>query len=165
MGLQSKMVVYAAIGGLLAMMGGFVYYASLDNPFLEQVEIELDNVEVIDVNNIENKAKLEVTFMVKNPSEKTFTVPLIAYELFANGQSIGSGQYSTEDIAMPGRAAFYPNVEIPLKSNFYLSMSNTSPDLYNSVINGGVEYTANGVITVETAWSLIEKEFPSTDNE
>ena len=79
--LQGKMVLYAAIGGLLVIMGAIVYYASLDNPELEQVEIKLSNVELIDVNSIENQAKLEITFLVKNPSDKTFTVAIISYEL------------------------------------------------------------------------------------
>ena len=108
------MIVYAAIAGLFGMMGIIVWYASLDNTELEQVEIKLLNVEVKDVNKIENSAKLEVTFLVKNPSEKTFTVPIIGYQLYADGQLLGSGQYSTEDIAMPGRAVFYSGVEIPL---------------------------------------------------
>ena len=88
------MIVYAAIAGLLAMMGGIVYYASLDNPELERIEIELSNVEILDVNNIENRAKLQTTFLVKNPSEKTFTVAIIAYELFADGKSIGTASDS-----------------------------------------------------------------------
>ena len=50
------------------MMGGIVFYASLDNPELEKVEIELMEVKVLDVNKIENSAKLEVTFLVSNPS-------------------------------------------------------------------------------------------------
>ena len=99
------------------MMGGFVYYASLDNPELEKVEISLHEVKVIDVNTIENKAKIEVAFLVKNPGEKTFTVPIITYKLYSGDMVVGSGQYSTEDIAMPGRAAFYPDSEIPLTSH------------------------------------------------
>ena len=35
MALQSKMTVYAAIAGVLGLMGGIVYYASLDNAELE----------------------------------------------------------------------------------------------------------------------------------
>jgi len=84
------MIVYAAIAGLFGMMGIIVWYASLDNPELEQVEIKLLNVEVKDVNKIENSAKLEITFLVKNPSEKTFTVPIIGYQLYADGQLLGS---------------------------------------------------------------------------
>ena len=160
MGLQSRATVFAAIGGLLAMMGGIVFYASLDNPELEKVEIELQGVKVIDVNKIENSAKLEVTFLVANPSEKTFTVPVISYDLYANGESIGSGVYSTEDVSMPGRAAFYAGVEIPLKNFFKLTKSTVNDEIYDAIVNGeSIDYTANGMITVETSWSLIEKDF------
>ncbi len=77
--LQSRMIVFIAIGGLLAMMGSMVYYASLDQPKLETAEIKLSNVELMDVNSVEKSVKLETTFLVKNPSEKTFTVPVISY--------------------------------------------------------------------------------------
>ena len=157
------MILFAAIGGLFALMGYFVYFASLDNPQLEQIEIELVGVEVIQVNSIENRAELETTFLVKNPSEKTFTVPLITFELFVDGKSIGKGQYSTEDIAMPGRAAFYPGSEIPLKTKFYLVLSDSIVQEYQDIINGGeMRFSVEGEITAQTAWSLIEKEFQSS---
>jgi LEA14-like dessication related protein len=157
------MILFAAIGGLFALMGYFVYYASLDNPQLEQIEIELVGVEVNQVNSIENRAELETTFLVKNPSEKTFTVPLITFELFVDGKSIGKGQYSTEDIAMPGRAAFYPGSEIPLKTKFYLVLSDSIVQEYQDIINGGeMRFSVEGEITAQTAWSLIEKEFQSS---
>ncbi len=157
------MILFAAIGGLFAIMGYFVYFASLDNPHLEQIEIELVGVEVIQVNSIENRAELETTFLVKNPSEKTFTVPLITFELFVDGKSIGNGQYSTEDIAMPGRAAFYPGSEIPLKTKFYLVLSESIVQEYQDIINEGeMRFSVEGEITAETAWSLIEKEFQSS---
>jgi hypothetical protein len=157
------MIVYTAIAGLFGMMGIIVWYASLDNPELEQVEIELLNVEVKDVNKIENYVKLEVTFLVKNPSEKTFTVPIIGYQLYADGQLLGSGQYSTEDISMPGRAVFYSGAEIPLKNTFIVNESDINSEIYQAVLNGNVSsFTAEGVITTETSWSLIEKEFKSS---
>ena len=157
------MILFAAIGGLFALMGYFVYYASLDNPHLEQIEIELVGVELIQVNSIENRAELETTFLVKNPSEKTFTVPLITFELFVDGKSIGKGQYSTEDIAMPGRAAFYPGSEIPLKTKFYLVLSDSIVQEYQDIINGGeMRFSVEGEITAQSAWSLIEKEFQSS---
>ena len=107
MALQSKLLLYAAIAGLLGMLGAIILYASQeDNPDLEQVEVNLTDVEVISVNKVANSAKLTVTFLVKNPSEKTFTIPLITYQLYADGELLGSGQYSTADIAMPGRAIF-----------------------------------------------------------
>lgn len=156
------MILYVAIAGLLAIMGGIVFYASLDNPELEQVEIKLSNVELLDVNSIENQARLEITFLVKNPSEKTFTVALISYQLYANDKLIGTGQYSTEDVSMPGRAAFYPGSEIPLKNIFKLVLSDSNSQEYLSITNGEtVKYSVKGTITSESAWSLVEKEFHS----
>jgi LEA14-like dessication related protein len=161
--LQSKLVVYAAIAAMLALMGGIFWYASLDNPELEQVEIDLTDVEVINVNKVENTAKLTVTFLVKNPSEKTFTVSLISYQLYADGEMLGSGQYSTADIAMPGRAIFSTGAEIPLKNTFELNKSEVSNEIYQAVIDDAVSsFRAEGVITTESAWSAVEKKFDSS---
>lgn len=160
MALQSKMTVYAAIAGVLGLMGGIVYYASLDNASLEQAEIELVNVELRDVNSLKNQAKFDVTFLVTNPSEKTFTVSQIGYQLYGDGELLGSGQYSTADIALPGRAIFYSGASVPLKSTFVLSMSEENSDVYNSMINKGItDYMAEGSLTTETSWSVIESEF------
>lgn len=163
MALQSKMVVYAAIASMLALMGGIIWYASLDNPQLEQVEIQLTDVEVLSVNKVENTVKLTVTYLVKNPSETTFTVSLISYQLYGDDELLGSGQYSTADVAMPGRAIFSTGAEIPLKNTFELNKSEVSNEIYQAVLDGKISsFRAEGVITAESAWSLIEKEFESS---
>ncbi len=163
MALQSKLLVYAAIVGLLGLLGAIILYGSQDIPDLEQVEIELANVEVISVNKVENSAKLTVTFLVKNPSEKTFTVPLIAYQLYADGELLGSGLYSTADIAMPGRALFIGGAEIPLKNTYDLNMSDVNNEIYQAILDDDVSsFRAEGVITTESAWSTIEKKFDSS---
>jgi len=144
-------------------MGGIIWYASLDNTELEQVEIELTDVEVFNVNKVENSAKMTVTFLVKNPSEKTFTVSLIGYQLYADGELLGSGQYSTADIAMPGRAIFSTGAEIPLKNTFEFNKSEVSSEIYQAVIDDAVSsFRAEGTITTESAWSAVEKEFDSS---
>ncbi|NJK78305.1 MAG: hypothetical protein HC944_06400 [Nanoarchaeota archaeon] len=157
------MIVYVSIAGLFGLMGMIIWYASLDNSQLEQVEIQLHSVEVKDVNTVENFAKLEIVFLVKNPSEKTFTVPIIGYKLYADDQLLGSGQYSTEDIAMPGRAVFYPGSEIPLKNTFILNKSDLNSETYQAILDGKINsFSAEGIITSETSWSLIEKEFKTS---
>ena len=160
MALQSKMTVYAALAGVVAMMGFVVYYSSLDNVQLEQVEIELTSVELEEINTINNQAKFEVIFLVKNPSDKTFTVPLIEYQLYGDGVLLGSGQYSTMDISMPGRAAFFPGAEVPLKNMFVLIKSEISSEIYEAMIdNKVISFSAEGSITTQTTWSETEKEF------
>ena len=155
-----RSILIVAILALLGIMAGGVYYASLDNPELEKATIELENVELVDVNSIENTAKLKVTFLVTNPSDLTFTIPLINFDLYVDGVFVGLGSYSTEDIAMPGRAAFYSDAEIPLYTYMTIVKSADNYSAYDSIVSGtNIEYSANGMITVESAWSIVEKEF------
>ncbi len=160
MKLQSRMTVFAAIGGLLAMMAGFVYYASLDNESLESVEMVSGTVEVTQVDSIAGRARLSVTFDVRNPSEKTFTIPSISYAISAGGEKIASGEYSTADVAMPGRVVFTTDKTIPLKSIAYMVRDAENATLYDAVIAGAVStYAVSGTVTVESAWSIIERDF------
>jgi hypothetical protein len=160
MALQSKITVYAAVVGVLGLMGGIVYYASLDNVDLDQVEIELTNVELIDVSSINNQAKFEVTFLVKNPSDKTFTVSVIEYNLYGDETLLGSGIYSTADIALPGRALFSSGAEIPLKNTFVLSKDDVNTEIYEAIIDNKItSFSAEGSITTQSSWSEAQKEF------
>lgn len=160
MALQSKMTVYAAVVGVLGLMGGIVYYASLDNIDLDQVEIELTNVELRDVSSINNQAEFEVTFLVKNPSDKTFTVSVIEYKLYGDGTLLGSGIYSTTDIALPGRALFSSGAEIPLKNIFVLSKDDVNTEIYEAMIDNKItSFSAEGSITTQSSWSEAQKEF------
>ena len=135
----------------------------MDNPQLEQATIELSEVELRDVNTIENRATMIVTFSVTNPSDLTFTIPLIAYQLYGDGVSLGSASYSTEDVAMPGRAAFYPGTEIPLDSKFSFVLTDVNETVYEKIVTGqSVQYSATGMITVESAWSIVEMNFDSS---
>ena len=163
MALQSKLVVYVAIAAMLGLMGGIIWYASLDNPELEKAEIELGDVVVSSVNRVENSARLEVTFLIKNPGEKTFTISLIGYQLFADNELLGSGQYSTADVPMPGRALFSPGSEIPIKSIFVLNKAEVNSQTYQQVIDEKISnFRVEGIMTTESAWSVIEKEFESS---
>ena len=160
MALQSKLVVYLAIVGVLALMGGIIFYASLDNDDLALIEIELTNVELLDVNTVDNQAKFEVTFLITNPSEKTMTVSQIVFQLYGNGELLGSGLYSTTDIALPGRALFISGAEIPLKNIFVLSKSEIDSEIYEDVINERItSFSAEGNITTQTSWSESDKDF------
>ena len=160
MGLQNKTTVYTAIAGVFVLMGGIIFYASLDNAHLEQVEIKLTDVKLMDINKIENQAKFEVTFLVKNPGDKTLTVSVIDYQLYGDDVLLGSGLYSTADVALPGRALFYSGAEIPLKNTFVLSKSEMNSEIYEKAINEKItNFTSEGNITTQTAWSEIDKDF------
>lgn len=161
MNLQSRMTVFAAIGAMLALMGGIVYYASLDNTSLESVEFLSGSVRVIDVDTISERAKIEVTFDVRNPSDVTFTIPGIVYDLVTvDGQKIVAGEYSTADVAMPGRVVFTTGDSIAIKSTTYMAKSDANAAMYDRLVGGQIgSYEAVGIVTVESAWSIIERDF------
>jgi len=73
MALQSKITVYVALVGVFAMLGGIIYYASLGNSDLEQVEIELQIFKIIEngPNNFSAKGKI-TTQNTWTVSEKEF---------------------------------------------------------------------------------------------
>lgn len=154
------MILYVAIGGLFAFMFAMIAVSLGDLPELEKAEIRLGSVEVKDVNTIDNHAKLKISFLITNHGDKTFVIPVISYELFANGKSIGTSSYSAEDIPMTGRAPFYPGAEIPLDSTMKIFQTEDNTDEYLAIVNGEhVEFSAKGQYTVETAWQLVDLEF------
>ena len=158
MGLQSKITVYAAIVGCLGLMAGIVYYASLDNVSLEQVQVELTDIALREAG--ENEAKFTLTFVVKNSSEKTFVVPVIEYQLYGDDVLLGSGKYSTEDVALPGRAQIFGGAEVPIKNTFVLNKDEITSEIYQSVINNEItNFIAEGTIVTQSTWSVAETEF------
>ncbi len=73
---------------------------------------------------------------------------------------MGSGEYSTVDISMPGRAAFFPGAEIPLKTIFVLTKSDVNSEIYQDVLENKINsFSAEGNITTQSSWMTIEKEF------
>ena len=157
------MILYVAIAGLLAFLFTMMGVSLMDIPELEKSQLRLGSVEVTGINTIENHAKLKVSFLITNHGERTFVIPVISYELFVNGKSIGTSSYSVEDIPMTGRAPFYPGAEIPLDSYLKISLTESNSDEYLAIVNGEfVEFSVKGQYTIETAWQLLEKEFDST---
>ena len=159
---RGRIVITAAFVGLGLGMLGLVYFASLDNPQLEKAQLDLVNVKVLENNSIDKRTTLELTFLITNPSEKTITISNINYELFVNGKDVGNGQYSTEDIAMPGRAGVYAGKSVEIPSKFNLVYTDQIANEYSMITNGDqVSYKVKGVISVESAWSIVEKPFES----
>jgi len=61
---------------------------------------------------------------------------------------------------MPGRAIFNSGAEIPLKNTFELNKSEVNNEIYQAVLDNQISsFSAEGTITAESAWSVIEKEF------
>jgi len=159
----TKIIVYVAIGALFAFMGGIVYYSTLDFPELEKSELELISVDVVEVDSIDNRMYLKLVFGVTNYGERTVTVPVISYELFANGKSLGSSSYDVSDIPLNGRALMLPGMQVPLIGEMTVNLTDDIKDVYEAIVAGeSLDYRVMGQYTIETAWQVIDIQFDSS---
>ena len=141
-------------------MLGLVLFANSGQDTLKQVNIDLAGVKLMDVDKINNRAHLEVLFNVTNPTTITSTIPSINYDLFVNGKHLGSGHYSTEDIAMAGRAPLFPDSTVTFTNTFELVDTDQISSEYKDIIDGKpVSYKVTGQVTVESAWTLITRDY------
>ena len=159
----SKIIVYVAIGALFAFLGGIVYYSTLDFPELEKSELELVSVDVVEIDSISNRMYLKLIFGVTNYGERTVTVPVISYELFANGKSLGSSSYDVSDIPMNGRALMLSGMQVPLVGEMTVNLTDDIKDVYEAIAAGeSLGYRVTGQYTIETAWQVIDIQFDSS---
>jgi len=159
----TKIIVYVAIGALFAFMGGIVYYSTLDFPELEKSELELISVDVVEVDSIDNRMYLKLVFGVTNYGDRTVTVPVISYELFANGKSLGSSSYDVSDIPLNGRALMLSGMQVPLVGEMTVNLTDDKKDVYEAIVAGeSLDYRVTGQYTIATAWQVIDIQFASS---
>ena len=157
---KGRAVIMACFVGLGALMLFFFLYADSFQPTLQQVNINLQTVKVLSVDKIRNHASLEVDYLLVNPTTVTSTISTIDYELYANGQDIGAGHYSVEDIPEEGRPALFPGGNTTVTDTFQLIDSDNISDVYNSIVKGeSVKYESKGQVTIESTLTLITKDF------
>lgn len=160
---KGKAALIAAFVGLGGIMLFFYYYANSYQPELQQVTIGLETVKVLDVDKINHRADLEVDYLLANPTKVTSTISVINYDLYANGQDIGQGHYSVEDVPMVGRPALFPGGNTTVTDKFDLIDSPKISSIYDSILNGDpVKYEVKGQITVQSTLTEITKDFDST---
>jgi hypothetical protein len=157
------MILYVAIGGLFAFMGAIVYYSTLDFPELEKSELDLLSVDVVEIDSIENRIFLKIIFGITNHGERTVTVPEISFELFANGQSLGSSSYSISDIPMTGRVLLTSGLQVTVPGEITINLTDDNKDIYEAIAAGeSLDYRVTGQYTIETAWQLLDLQFDSS---
>ena len=144
-------------------MGGIVYFSTLDFPELEKSELELLSVDVVEIDSIDNRITLNITFGITNFGERTVTVPVISYDLFANGRSLGSSSYSVEDVPLNGRALMLSGMQVPLVGEITINLTDDIKDIYEAIAAGeSLDYRVTGQYTIETAWQVVDIQFDSS---
>jgi len=160
---KGRLVILGCFAGLGAMMLFFYLYANSFQSDLEKVTIQVDSVKVLDENKLNKRAHLDVRFDLQNPTSITLTVSTINYELFANGNSLGEGHLSEEDIPEAGRPILFANNNVTLPDTFELVNSDNIAKEYSAITsNQPVKYEVKGQVTIQSFLTEVTKDFDLT---
>ena len=160
---RGKVVIIAAFAGLGFMMVFFYLYANSFQGDLNKVTIRLESVNILDENKLDKRAHLNVRFYIQNPTSMVLTVSTINYELYANGNNVGEGHFTTEDIPEAGRPPLFANDNMTLSNTFELVNDDKISKEYLAITtNQAVKYEAKGQITIESFLTAVTKDFDST---
>ena len=142
--------------------------ATVSAPDINSITIELSKVEVGDITN-DNTIPLNVFFNIHNPTDKAMTTSKIDYSLIADGESLGQGVLSYEDIPLNGRPQLSPGLTTTLRSTFELNQSNMNSDIFRVIKNAQateqIKWKVEGVAQIESAFSFSPKQFSDELNE
>jgi LEA14-like dessication related protein len=142
--------------------------ATVSAPDINSITIELSKVEVGDITN-DNTIPLNVFFNIHNPTDKAMTTSKIDYNLIADGESLGQGILSYEDIPLNGRPQLSPGLTTTLRSTFELNQSNMNSDIFRVIKNAQateqIKWKVEGVAQIESAFSFSPKQFSDELNE
>jgi LEA14-like dessication related protein len=153
----------ACFAGLGAMMLFFYLYANSFQGELEKVTIHIESIKVLDENKLDKRAHLDVRFNLQNPTSIAMTVSTINYELFANGNRLGEGHLSTEDIPEAGRPILFSNDNTTVSNTFDLVNNDMIAKEYSTITNNlPVKYEVKGQVTIQSFLTAIIKDFDLT---
>ena len=157
---KGRLVIIACFAGLGAMMLFFYLYANSFQGDLDKVIISVDSIKVLDENKIDKRAHLDVRFNLQNPTSIVLTVSTINYQIYANGNNIGEGHFTTEDIPEAGRPALFANSNLTLPTTFDLVNNDQIAKEYSEITTGQpVKYEVKGQVTIESFLTAIIKDF------
>ena len=145
------------------MMIFFYLYANSFQSDLDKVTVQIESINVLDENKVDKRAHLDVRFNLQNPTSITLTISTINYELYANGNKLGEGHLSTEDIPEAGRPILFANNNATLPNTFDLvDNDNIAKEYYAITNNQPVKFEIKGQVTIQSFLTAVTKDFDLT---
>lgn len=131
---------------------------------VEKIRIEFTRIAVDENSSSDQELVLRLTLTVTNNDTVTLTTSKIDYELFADGEMVGSDTLSYEDIPVNGRPALFPGTAVPLTNTFTLEYSDEEADMLNRIMSNSTEmdWSIRGSATIASGTSLVVKDFEAS---
>jgi hypothetical protein len=156
-----RLVLIAAIAAvvLVIIFYPLIVYTPID---LGKVSIDLANVRLATGSVEDQKLSLSVTFALKNTNNFTLTTSRIDYELFADGNSLGTDNLSYEDVPVNGRPPLFSGRPVQLSDDsFDIAYSDSTADVFNEILSNSsqIDWAVTGSAVIESGTSFVTKEF------
>jgi hypothetical protein len=134
---------------------------------VENIRIEFTRIALDEDSSSDQELILRLTLTVTNNDTVTLTTSKIDYELFADGELVGSDTLSYEDIPVNGRPALFPGTVVPLTNTFTLEYSDEEADIFNRIMSNSTEmdWSIRGSATIASGTSLVVKDFEASVQE
>ena len=164
---RGKIVIIPIFVAIAATLAGLVAFIEWEGEAIDpNFSVTLENVKMkkIDDDNPDLMI-VQADLSVFNETERVLTVSRIGYDLYANEILVGRGSLSFEDIPLSGRAPLFSGSSTTFPSEVQLRKSPEVMEIWNKLSNNDTEdvtWHAEGVAQIETAFSIIEKDFNST---
>ena len=166
---RRRIILIVAIG---AITGAIILLplilAAFTAPDINSITIKLSRIKAEDSTNNES-IPLNLFFDIYNPTDKAMTTSKIEYRLFANGESLGQGVLSYEDIPLNGRPQLSPGLTTTLRSTFELNQHNVNSTIVNEIKDAKpikqIKWKIEGEAQIESAFSSSPKQFSDELNE
>lgn len=104
-------------------------------------------------------------FTIFNDTDKVLTISRITYDMYANDIFIGEGLFSWADHPLVGRPPLFDRSTTTIPVEMSLHQSPDNIEVWNMLRDGdtdNIQWRAEGMAQIETAFSIIEKDFVST---
>ena len=150
----------ALIGAIAAVALTIIFYPLIiyTPADLGKVHVKLSKVEVLPSNETDEKVTVRPTFAITNNNDMTLTTSNIDFQLFANGQSIGSSSVSYEDVPIVGRPQIFTNTTVQVPGSLDYQISSSNGALFKMIRDNSssINWSTKGAVTVETGTTLFD---------
>ncbi len=167
--MEKKILVYVAIGVLVAILGLVVVLSgsglknmmsnngntpSALTSVLTQVkplDMQYNGSSVLSVTN--RAATIETKFNLTNPNDDTLIIEMLSYDIYVNGVSIGHGQYGEKYEGASDNSTYLPltehNSEI-ITNQAQLINDGNNPQIWSALQSGKAQIRINGTTYYST---------------
>jgi LEA14-like dessication related protein len=127
----------------------------------EMVDIQMTGVQLASGSEGQQSLDLTVALQITNDNDFTLTTSEVRYDLYADGELVGSETLSYEDVPVTGRPAFFSNQPVTVTDTLTMQYSDEQAELFGRILNNplDISWRVNGTAIIESGTTMQEMGF------